>query len=530
MTIAEEKVSAADEFKTKLEFYIRSGFSCLWVQTQEESRALRVIKETCKKLSCSVYFWDCLGELYTEDANKQKIVKEQKVPPQEVFPKFAQKIYKDRDVLCVMDYNFYVEQPNVIRNIRNQIPVLHHAGKVVIFVGPRLPIPPDLEKDITFMDMPLPTREDLDKIFSLVVNSAKDASPKPIDFTNGLREGIINSSIGMTSQEAEDSYSLAVVRSTKQANVNPVQLVLDQKCHLLKRQGVLEYLSVNENMESVGGLLMLKDWLIKRKDAFSERARRFGVPSPKGLLLVGVPGCGKSLVAKAVASYWEVPLLRLDMGRIFQSLVGKSEETVRTAIRLAETHAPCILWIDEAEKGLAGAKTSGQLDSGVTARVVGTILTWMQEKTSSVFVAATANDVSKIPPELLRKGRFDEIFFVDLPNEEERAEIIRIQLKKRARVIKDIQPIIEASLNFTGAEIEQAVVSALYDCFFEKERDLTAEDICKTLNRMIPLSRTMEEDINFLRTWGQANARNASGAMTTIPMSSGLMRRKVRTD
>jgi SpoVK/Ycf46/Vps4 family AAA+-type ATPase len=253
--------------------------------------------------------------------------------------------------------------------------------------------------------------------------------------------------------------------------------------------------------------------------AFTEKARRFGLPEPKGLLLLGVQGAGKSLLAKAVASQWQLPLLRLDLGRIFSELVGSSEQNIRTALRLAESVAPCVLWLDEIEKGLAGATGSGSSDAGTSARVFGSLLTWMQEKNSPVFVIGTANDISALPPEVLRKGRFDEIFFVDLPQPQERREIFAIHLARRGRdpLEFDLNKLALAAEGFSGAEIEQVIIDALYDAF-EDSRDLTNEDLLRNMNQTIPLSQTMESKITALRQWARNHARPASDPPQPQPL------------
>jgi SpoVK/Ycf46/Vps4 family AAA+-type ATPase len=256
---------------------------------------------------------------------------------------------------------------------------------------------------------------------------------------------------------------------------------------------------------------VLKEWLDKRAAAFTDEARKFGLPAPKGILMLGVQGCGKSLCAKAVATQWQLPLLRFDMGRMFGSLVGSSEENVRRAIAVAESVAPAILWVDEIDKAFAGSQGSGATDGGTTARVFGTFLTWLSEKTAPVFVVATANDISQLPPELLRKGRLDEIFFVDLPGREERAEIFRIHIAKRGRETAafDVDSLADASQNFSGAEIEEAINSALYDAFYAG-RDLLPGDVQAALAETVPLAKTMEEQIGHLRAWADGRARNAS--------------------
>jgi SpoVK/Ycf46/Vps4 family AAA+-type ATPase len=265
-------------------------------------------------------------------------------------------------------------------------------------------------------------------------------------------------------------------------------------------------------------MAVLKDWLLKRAAAFTEQARDFGLPAPKGVLLLGVQGCGKSLCAKAVSSLWQLPLLRFDMGRMFNSLIGSSEENVRKAIAVAESVAPAILWVDEIDKAFAGIQGSGSSDGGTTARVFGTFLTWLSEKTTSVFVVATANDISQLPPELLRKGRLDEIFFVDLPAEEERTEIFRIHLTRRGRHPEDfdLKVLGAASEHFSGAEIEEAIISALYDAFYA-QHDLTMDDILQAMRQTVPLSRTMDEHLNRLRSWAEGRARPASAPRVLSP-------------
>jgi SpoVK/Ycf46/Vps4 family AAA+-type ATPase len=290
-----------------------------------------------------------------------------------------------------------------------------------------------------------------------------------------------------------------------------VGLILEEKKRVIRKSGILEYHDAQQNLSDVGGLEHLKEWIRKRSVAFSEQARSFGLPPPKGVLLLGVQGCGKSLSAKAISQVWNLPLLRLDMGRIFSSLVGSSEENMRRAISTAESVAPAILWIDEIEKAFAGTR-GGDSDAGTSSRVFGTFLTWLQEKSAPVFVIATANNIATLPPELLRKGRLDEIFFVDLPTPEERKEIFRIHLRQRRRAPEavDLDALAAASEGFSGSEIEQAVVAALYDAF-DHGRDLTTDDLLKATTASIPLSKTMKEEIDRLRRWAGDRARNASG-------------------
>jgi SpoVK/Ycf46/Vps4 family AAA+-type ATPase len=302
-------------------------------------------------------------------------------------------------------------------------------------------------------------------------------------------------------------------------------VVFSEKQQIIKKSGLLEYYESQEEFAHVAGLQNLKQWFIKRSVAFTDRATRFGLPPPRGVLLLGVQGCGKSLCAKAASALWELPLLRFDLGRMFSSLVGSSEQNIRQAVRTAESIAPAILWIDEIDKALAGAMGSGGSDGGTSARVFGTLLTWMSEKTAPVFVIATANDISHLPPELLRKGRIDEIFFVDLPTTDERIETLKIHLQRRGRDPRkfDLQELARASEGFSGAEIEEGIVSALFDAF-DQQQDLDTEIVRASLAETVPLSKTMNEELNRLRGWAIGRARPASGQ---VAVAGDQSRRKI---
>jgi SpoVK/Ycf46/Vps4 family AAA+-type ATPase len=290
-----------------------------------------------------------------------------------------------------------------------------------------------------------------------------------------------------------------------------VDLVLGEKRQIVRRSGLLEFYEAEENLGDVGGLESLKGWLRRRHHAFSEEAREFGLPFPRGILLLGVQGCGKSLVAKAISREWRMPLLRLDVGRVFGKYIGESEAAIRRVAQTAEAVAPAILWIDEIEKGFAGA-TAESHDTGVSARVLGTFLTWLQEKRKPVFVFATANQIRNLPPELLRKGRFDELFFVDLPTADERAAIFAVHLRKRRRDPGDfaLPALAERTEGFTGAEIEQVVNEALYTAFGAGRRPLKQDDLLAAAGEVVPISVTMREAITAMRHWAETRARRAA--------------------
>ncbi|MFM7099726.1 MAG: AAA family ATPase, partial [Verrucomicrobiota bacterium] len=290
-----------------------------------------------------------------------------------------------------------------------------------------------------------------------------------------------------------------------------VNAVFAEKRQRIRQSGLLEYCDHGENFGGVGGLDALKGWLSKRALAFTPEARDFGLPAPRGVLLLGVQGCGKSLCAKAVSGLWQLPLLRFDIGRLFSGLVGSSEENMRRAIAVAESVAPAVLWVDEIDKAFAGSQGSGFSDGGTTARVLGTFLTWLAEKSSPVFVVATANDIQHLPAELLRKGRLDEIFFVDLPALAERADILRVHLDRRGRspAAFDLGALAAAAEEFSGAELEEAIHSALYDAFAGGQ-ELTQDLLMEAIRSTVPLSRTLDHQIRRLREWAMGRARRAS--------------------
>jgi ATP-dependent 26S proteasome regulatory subunit len=419
---------------------------------------------------------------------------------------------KEKAIYILLDFHPFLKDHQIIRRVRDTAKALKKSNKTLIFLSPKLVLPDELTKDVVVFDFDLPSLEELSKALDNSIEKAKhDNRIKGVRLKKGQRERLLKASQGLTIDEMQSVLSKAFV-AHQRLGESTIPLMLAEKKQIIRKSGVLEYFSPEETFDEIGGVNYLKRWLSQRDKAFTEDARKFGLPVPKGLLLVGVQGCGKSLTAKAVASQWKLPLLRFDLGKVFSGMVGSSEENIRKAIKLAESVAPCILWIDEIEKGLSGSASSNFSDAGTAARVFGTFVTWLQEKTKSVFVIATANEISQLPPELLRKGRFDEIFFVDLPGPDERKEIFRIHLEKRHRSSKqfDLEVLQTDSEGFSGAEIEQVIISALYDAF-EHGRPLTTEDIVKSLQETVPLSRTMAEHISALREWAKTRARSASG-------------------
>ena len=398
-----------------------------------------------------------------------------------------------------------------MRRLREAAFTLKSSSKTIILLGPVLNIPTELEKEITVVDFSLPTRDELSDQLAAIVETVHKHDSMSVDLDRRQQARLVQACLGLTGDEAANAIAKAIIQAGGRLDRDAVEAVTEEKQQIIRKSGLLEYYRSDERLAGVGGLDILKEWLRKRVRAFGEEARAFGLPEPKGILLVGVQGCGKSLVAKSVANSWRLPVLRLDVGRLFSSLVGSSEENLRGAIRLAESIAPVVLWVDEIEKGFSGVGSSNVSDAGTAARVFASFITWLQEKRAPVFVIATANTVHQLPPELVRKGRFDEIFFVDLPDAAERADIWRIHLAKRHRDPDafDLQTLAMASDGLSGAEIEQAVIAGLYEAF-DQTRPLEMADLLDVLQETVPLSLMMQEEIDALRAWARRRARPAS--------------------
>jgi AAA+ superfamily predicted ATPase len=410
----------------------------------------------------------------------------------------------DSSVVMLRDFHLFLQDSNpvLIRALKDALMEGKSKGKCIVILGCRKTLPPELEREFVTVEMALPGRQDLGIVLDGICTSAKIAKYKADE-----RDQILDAASGLTTFEAENAFALSVVGNKA---VTP-RTVATEKANAIKNNGLLEVVETNAGLEGIGGLETLKGWLLKRRNAFGQKAKEYGLPTPKGLLIVGVPGTGKSLTAKATAAVFGRPLLKLDAGRLFGSLVGQSEGNLRSAIQTAEAIAPAVLWLDELEKGLAGSKSSGSSDGGTGARVLGSFLSWMQEKTSPVFVIATANDVTQLPPELLRKGRWDELFFTDLPSIEERQQIWAIQIAKAGRKPSDfnLDGLATSSEGFTGAEIQSCVTDALYRAFAESREPKTA-DMTTAICETVPLSKLMSEQVAALRTWSKGRCRMAA--------------------
>jgi hypothetical protein len=492
--------------KQELDVYVRARYPLLWVVTPEEKRALAEIEALAKEQRKRMLVWS--GTTGLGNPAKPGQVDAGKRDPIGLLSAILDDPEAGLWVIC--DFHPYLRDLNVVRRLREVAFALAASSKTVILLGPVLNIPPELQKEVTVIDFALPSAAQLAAQIDQIATSAARQGRVQVELDRRQRERLVLACLGLTENEADNAISKAIILGRGRLDGGAVGVVTAEKQQIIRKSGLLEFFDHSEEMGSVGGLKVLKEWLRKRVRAFNEEARAFGLPEPKGILLVGVQGCGKSLVAKAVANLWRLPLLRLDVGRLFASLVGSSEENLRNAIKVAESIAPVVLWVDEIEKGFAGVGY-GAGDAGTSARVFGSFITWLQEKQTPVFVIATANAVNRLPPELVRKGRFDEIFFVDLPNGAERAEIWRIHLTKRNRDPNqfDLHTLAMASDGLSGAEIEQAVIAGLYEAF-DKGKPLTMDDLLEVLAETIPLSRMMDEEISELRGWAAQRARPAS--------------------
>ena len=499
----------------EIETLVRARYPLLYIVTSEELRVQEAMLDIANRRQKKLFEWSCTTGLVPAGTSLQS--QQARHPatrdPLAALDQVIEQV--EPAIFLFKDFHPFLARGNfanvqISRKLKEIALHLKNSFKTIVLVSSVLEIPPDLEKEITVLNFPLPTRDDLSLLLDRILAELSQFKHIAIDLDSAGRERLLQAALGLTLGEAENVFAKIIVQDQR-LSADDVSEVFAQKQQIVRKSGLLEYCTTEENFTRVGGLSVLKEWLGKRGLAFSDEARAFGLPAPKGILLLGVQGCGKSLCAKAVSGLWQMPLLRFDMGRMFGSLVGSSEENVRRAIAVAESVAPAILWVDEIDKAFAGAQGSGLTDGGTTARVFGTFLTWLSEKDSPVFVVATANDISQLPPELLRKGRFDEIFFVDLPRAEERAEVFRIHLERRGRSPAnfDLPALVESSADLSGAEVEEAIISALYEAFAARE-ELSTGHVLSVLGETVPLARTMDGQIAGLRQWASGRARNAS--------------------
>lgn len=514
---------------------LKARFPLLYVETFEEQRAVTEIVSVASDAGTlrtprAVVTWSVTEGLVAADgavhAGTENAVAALDVALRTADPT----VFVFRDLHASLGDGQRPADPAVVRRLRDIASAFKagSAARALVLVSPVLRIPPELEKDVTLLDFPLPGEEEIRELLDGMITSNTAGGRIRVLVDHVGREKLVKAALGLTLAEAENAFARAMVRDGV-LSADDVDVVLEEKRQTIRKSGLLEFVTVDVELEDVGGLQNLKRWLAKRNGSWLAEAAAYGLPAPKGVLITGVPGCGKSLTAKAIASAWGLPLLRMDIGKVFAGLVGSSEQNMRTSISTAEATAPCVLWIDEIEKGFAGVGQGG--DSGTSSRVFGSFLTWMQEKTRPVFVIATANNIDNLPPEFLRKGRFDEIFFVDLPTESERQSIWDLQLVKRLRTdavageLRRSDTLLHelsgASEGYSGAEIEQAVIAALFDAFAER-RSLRRDDLMLAIENMVPLSVTQSERIQAIRTWANVRAVAATASEDRAQASESL--------
>ncbi|KIH84979.1 AAA family ATPase [Pseudomonas batumici] len=509
--------------------YLKARYAILVIESYEEERVVAELGEIAKSLNHRLFLWSSTQGVQTNGA----VVGDKTFDLKLALDFCEEKAREDnsKNIFVFRDaHNYLTTSANPVYRRRLKdfaIKIRSHGYRSnCIIVAPSFEIANDLQKEVTLIDFPLPSRDEVKTQIEGFVAAWKSNDNVKINLPQDSKEKLVDAALGLTSLEIDNSLSRSLV-SNLMLDENTVKDLLAEKKQIIRKTGILEYIDSQLDLDDVGGLATLKKWLHLRSQCFGQAAKEFGVGTPKGLLLTGVPGCGKSLTAKCVSSSWNMPLLRLDMGKIFQGVVGSSESNIRSALRTAEAISPCILWIDEIEKGLSGS-SSGSSDGGTATRVFGTLLTWMQEKTAPVFVFATANNIASLPPELLRKGRFDEIFFVDFPSALERKKILEIHLIKLKRdpgqfdldrlVALGGEANFGQNISLSGAELEAWVGDSLIDAFSRRvsgsgdPADLAMSDFEATISRMVPMSKVRKDEFTKLREWANQNAISASAA------------------
>ena len=487
-----------DAWSKNFELLIKSRTPLIWIRTKEEERLCKILNQSCKSLNIKRFVsWDCVNGIKGVLNEKGKFSNN----PLGVLNWIKEQTSELPTILLVKDFHKFYDDPSINRTIKELSSSLRESSHNLILSSHILPSSEELDDLITIINLPLPDLGELTTLIKkIAVNTDSDLSEQ------ALNELAIASS-GLSEIKLKQVTAKALTQRGK-ISKDDIKDILEEKKQVIARSEILEFVESNLSQSEIGGLKVLKIWLQQRYRAFSREARDYGLPIPKGVLLVGPQGTGKSLTAKSISQSWSMPLLRLDVGRLFSSLVGSSEARTRETISRVEAMSPCILWIDEIDKGFGGDARS---DGGTSQRVLASLLTWMAEKESAVFVIATANAIDKLPAELLRKGRFDEIFFLDLPNSEERLSILDLHLKKRRPNYNfPLSTIIDRTDGYSGAELEQAVIEGMHFSFSEK-RELMEKDLIKAVSELVPLSRTAKEQLDFLKEWSSTGrARSAS--------------------
>jgi SpoVK/Ycf46/Vps4 family AAA+-type ATPase len=487
-----------DSWADQLDLLIRARTPILWIRSLEEERVDGLLEQAARRLGGRTLLrWDFIDGLSGAPNRSGEATRN----PMAALACLDTLPPEQGALLVLRDFHRYCEDAGVCRRLRNLASSLRQAPRTLVITAPDWAIPRELEDSITLLDLPLPDAEEIRQLLSTIAG----ASGYPM--APAVCEQLTAACHGLSEQRVRQLAARALARRGQLGEADLAE-VLEEKRQAIAKSELLEYCPSEASPADIGGLDALKHWLEQRHMAFSEEAMRYGLPLPRGVLLVGPQGTGKSLTAKAIAHSWSMPLLRLDVGRLFAGLVGASEARTRDMIQRAEAMAPCVLWIDEIDKGFGGDSRS---DGGTSQRVLGTVLTWMAEKTSAVFVVATANGVDKLPGELLRKGRFDEIFLLDLPSADERRSILDLQLRRRRpKHSITLEVLVDRTAGFSGAELEQTVIEAMHLAFAE-QREFGEADLIAAASQVVPLSRTAREQLEALQAWASGGrARPAS--------------------
>jgi len=492
------------KFNDELILLLKARYPIIYINTIEEDRVEYVIRKHIKaSLNRSIYSWDFVDG-YTNNPNNEGFAKRNPLQALELIERLTS---ETPALFLLKDFNRFLTDISISRKLKNVSRILKLQPKTIIIIGSEFQIPKELQDLITVLQFNLPLESEINQELTRLVTSLN------LKIDQQLFESLTRACQGLSLERIRRVLS-KIIATHKTIDEKSIDVLLSEKKQIISQTEILEYWAVNEGIDDIGGVDKLKEWLKKRKTSFGLKASNYGLPTPRGLLLVGIQGTGKSLTAKAIASEWQLPLLKLDVGKLFGGIVGESESRLRQMIDVAETLAPCILWIDEIDKAFSNSDTQG--DSGTSNRVLATFISWLSEKTKPVFVVATANNVDMLPLEIIRKGRFDEIFFLDLPEFNEREQIFKIHIQEfrpNSWKLFDYTKLAQLSETFSGAEIRQSVIEAMYHAF-DEEREFTTDDICLALNELIPLAQLENNQTLKLQNWASSGRIRLASSKT----------------
>lgn len=523
-----DKITKSQEVAADVAALLRARNPIIWIVSKEEARVERYLAEAAASAGFVARTWDVAQgprELDGKPVSTGDNDPNGMLSTIEALSRGEPK--KERNVWIMRDLPPWLAGAGgttTLRNLRNlarSLPgSISATAQAIVVLSPSGEVPPEIANHASVIEWPMPDREEIGAILDATMEP--HANSDKVEKLNGNREAAIDAAVGLSGEEAAACYAKSIVQLRK----IDAPTVAQEKKRVITRERVLEwYDPIPGGLDAVGGLENLKDWLVARQMAYSPAARAYGLPAPRGSFIAGISGCGKSLIAKAIATSWAVPLIRVDLGALKSKFVGESEANLRKAFRVIEAIGRCVVWFDEIEKALGGA-TQGAADGGVSSDALGALLTWMQERKGESFLIATANDITSLPPEFLRKGRWDELWFVDLPNRDERAEIVGAALRANGRAStvlneEEFSDVVDATEGFTGSEIAALVPDALYIAFADNAREITGADLLKAAKPIVPLSKTAAGKIAELQKWGAERARAATAKTVTAVKTGG---------